>query len=699
MLKLSATVDQKGLKEASREGVIPFILTTKSVDRDSEVVLPLGANTDSFKQNPVFVWVHDIRNKPPIGKLLTDTFVITEDYFKSDVEFDLNDPFAKMIYNKYKNGFLNAGSIRFTPTKLADPIFPNQKGATIAEWELLEFSAVPVPANPNALMVKEKALQSQEEALEIEKALFGEVSKYLKAEDWLKEMKQIPYGVKIEYIKGLDISNQVIAPANLAFDWAAKFCECEVKELFVTSTSFNKLWKGSFLNAFDSLSKNWNKIDTRRFNSYDKELPPIHEAIQLNSKEAGVYLVDGSLFMEVPDKNIKVIFEFSKGWYNVVTVYISNKYKNFASDFIDTVWKYAKDNHKLKGEKFSLSGNFLDINPNQNWDKVFLPRENETILKRMVNQFNEKRMSYPNRGIILMGPPGTGKTLSGRTIMNQIKEDTTFIWVSAKDFYNFGTSNGLINSFETAKLLAPSVLLFEDADNWIGGGMALDLIKSEMDGISQSKGLVTIIATNYPERLPDSLIDRPGRFHDVLEFNLPGKEERSRMLTSWIQNLDEQVLLKFTDETEGFSGAHIYEFVEFSKLLKSESELTIQEAMENALAKIKEQRKLIGTNQLAGNTYRDRKVMHEKEIPFIIAAKHMQLLLENDEKFLDGLRKEYYIELCDSYNKEGKSAPEYRKGNYKTLDSPEELSGKDQSLIIAAATLLAEEMIANQRAD
>jgi len=192
-----ATVDTKGIK-ASKDGVIPFVLTTKSIDRDSEVILPMGAIVDSFKQNPVFVWVHDIKEKAPIGKLLVDTFNIKEDSFTSDVEFDItkndsgefNDPFAAMIYSKYLNGFLNAGSIRFRPKEIGDPILPGQKGITVKTWELLEFSAVPVPANPEALAQKVKSIQTDEETLEIEKQLMGEISKYVSSEDWLKEMEE-----------------------------------------------------------------------------------------------------------------------------------------------------------------------------------------------------------------------------------------------------------------------------------------------------------------------------------------------------------------------------------------------------------------------------------------------------------------------------------------------------------------------------
>jgi hypothetical protein len=136
--------------EQRPEGVIPFRLTQKIVDRDSEVILPRGAQLENYKKNPVFQWAHDLR-LPPIGRIIPDTLVITEDFIDGDAKFDLEDPFAKMIYNKYKNKFLNAGSIRFIPIERSEEqVLEGQKGSTYTKWELLEFSAVPVPANPEA---------------------------------------------------------------------------------------------------------------------------------------------------------------------------------------------------------------------------------------------------------------------------------------------------------------------------------------------------------------------------------------------------------------------------------------------------------------------------------------------------------------------------------------------------------------------
>jgi phage head maturation protease len=156
------------------KGIIPFVLTSKTVDRDSEVILPDGGDVEEFKSNPVFLWAHDMWS-PAIGKVLTDTIKTTKQKMTADVQFDMNDPFAELVFNKYKDGFLSAGSIRFRPTSIGtEPVLPGQKGVTIEKWKLLEFSAVPVPANPQALAQIQKSLEDVEDE---------------RAKDWVADIK------------------------------------------------------------------------------------------------------------------------------------------------------------------------------------------------------------------------------------------------------------------------------------------------------------------------------------------------------------------------------------------------------------------------------------------------------------------------------------------------------------------------------
>lgn len=186
-IKIASSVDLQKSKSA-KKGIIPFILTKKIVDRDSEVVLPEGIDTSEFVKNPVFLWAHDYKTRPPLGKILADTIQQTSEFLKADVEFDMADPFAAMIYNKYLNGYLNAGSIRFMATELANPIMEGQKGATIVKSILIEFSAAPLPANPEALAQNEKQIEELESEIDIQKQFTDEMKKFNDPSNYIKEI-------------------------------------------------------------------------------------------------------------------------------------------------------------------------------------------------------------------------------------------------------------------------------------------------------------------------------------------------------------------------------------------------------------------------------------------------------------------------------------------------------------------------------
>jgi hypothetical protein len=61
--------------------------------------------------------------------------------------------FNDIVFELYKGGFLNAVSVGFNPTKWAFTEDKDRRyGVDFMEQELLEFSAVPVPANAEALI-------------------------------------------------------------------------------------------------------------------------------------------------------------------------------------------------------------------------------------------------------------------------------------------------------------------------------------------------------------------------------------------------------------------------------------------------------------------------------------------------------------------------------------------------------------------
>lgn len=147
------TPELKGINKNSR--TIDFVISTDAVDRHQDTVSVAGWDFKSYKKNPVVLWAHD-GGTPPIGKA---TSVRRSDgKLKAKAEFtseELN-PFGFMIFNMFSEGFMNAVSVGFVPSAWERASEEEQEdrpwGVDFLKQELLEFSAVPVPANPEALI-------------------------------------------------------------------------------------------------------------------------------------------------------------------------------------------------------------------------------------------------------------------------------------------------------------------------------------------------------------------------------------------------------------------------------------------------------------------------------------------------------------------------------------------------------------------
>jgi len=144
---------EKAVRETDNGVEVDFIISTEDTDRDQDLISVDGWDLDNYKQNPVILWAHDSR-KPPIAKSIN---IATEDNkLKSTALFMSREmsSFAYSVGQMYKEGFLNAVSVGFRPLKAkwAPDEESRPYGIDYFKQELLEYSCVPVPANPNALI-------------------------------------------------------------------------------------------------------------------------------------------------------------------------------------------------------------------------------------------------------------------------------------------------------------------------------------------------------------------------------------------------------------------------------------------------------------------------------------------------------------------------------------------------------------------
>jgi phage head maturation protease len=155
---------QGGLDRVLKAGpdIFTFTISTPTVDRYEDVVTPEGMVNTAFRSNNVVLWQHD--HTKHIGNSIAER-IIPGIRVEADMDFDTandQDGLAAMVKGKVADGRIRATSIGFRPLNYemryetaetnsgkTQDIWTG--GFTFHEWELLEWSIVSIPANPDAV--------------------------------------------------------------------------------------------------------------------------------------------------------------------------------------------------------------------------------------------------------------------------------------------------------------------------------------------------------------------------------------------------------------------------------------------------------------------------------------------------------------------------------------------------------------------
>ncbi|KAL1996544.1 hypothetical protein VTN49DRAFT_8065 [Thermomyces lanuginosus] len=177
------------------------------------------------------------------------------------------------------------------------------------------------------------------------------------------------------------------------------------------------------------------------------------------------------------------------------------------------------------------------------------------------------------KGVLLVGPPGTGKTLLARAVAGEA--GVPFFYMSGSEFDEVYVGVGakrVRDLFAQARAKAPSIIFIDELDA-IGAKrnerdaayvkQTLNQLLTELDGFSQSSGVIILAATNYPQLL-DKALTRPGRFDRRVVVSLPDVRGRMEILKHHMKNVqvspdvDVAVIAR---GTPGFSGADLENLV------------------------------------------------------------------------------------------------------------------------------------------
>lgn len=139
-----------GAQADAAEAPMTFVISSEEVDRHGDVVVAQGWQLAAYRQNPVFLWAHDY-TRPVIGR--ARAVWAEAERLLARMEFAPTG-FAREVAALYRSGYQQGVSVGFKPLRYEERR-QEQTGALLGirflEQELLEVSAVPVPANRQAL--------------------------------------------------------------------------------------------------------------------------------------------------------------------------------------------------------------------------------------------------------------------------------------------------------------------------------------------------------------------------------------------------------------------------------------------------------------------------------------------------------------------------------------------------------------------
>jgi len=151
--RIKAFVADHVRQDEGADRTLVATISTGELDRYNDRVYPSGWDFTAYKQNPVVLWAHQY-SSPPVGRSVE----IRSDgeHVVSTMEFASRDqyPFADTVYRLYLGDYMKAFSVGFRPL---DFHLNEAGGFNFTQQELLEYSAVPVPANAGALVAAKSA--------------------------------------------------------------------------------------------------------------------------------------------------------------------------------------------------------------------------------------------------------------------------------------------------------------------------------------------------------------------------------------------------------------------------------------------------------------------------------------------------------------------------------------------------------------
>lgn len=160
-------------------------------------------------------------------------------------------------------------------------------------------------------------------------------------------------------------------------------------------------------------------------------------------------------------------------------------------------------------------------------------------------KFETYKLLY-KRGLLMYGPPGTGKT----AIINQlttvaIKKDMIVLLDPCPAWLT-----GIVPLIRSISPEKSILVIWEEFEEWVDDYESA--ILNVLDGMTQISNIFYVATTNYIDKIPPRIRNRPSRFADIIKVGIPSAEVRKAFLKNKIIPTDEIDIDDWVKKTDGF---------------------------------------------------------------------------------------------------------------------------------------------------
>lgn len=246
-------------------------------------------------------------------------------------------------------------------------------------------------------------------------------------------------------------------------------------------------------------------------------------------------------------------------------------HSELANEFRAIVDKARKENQQRNVLIFpqDLNGLIFSEQPNIPFSALVVDSSLKQRIERIITEFRQQNklknhgLSH-RRKILLAGLPGTGKTMTAKVLASELKQLLHVIQMDRLVTKFMGETGAKLRQIFDKINEMPGVYLFDEFDA-IGGERNLNNDVGEMRRVlnaflqfieKDTSNNLIIAATNNLGLLDRALFRR---FDDVLHYDLPAQEDRSRLIANVLGNVRSEnfPFEKAAKISEGLSHAEI----------------------------------------------------------------------------------------------------------------------------------------------